>query len=261
MATNGNSANGTGAERSKTGIKVIIVGAGKLRMTVPRPLIQKGLVNKIQGFGGLAAAIECHRNGHDVEIYEAFPELKVLGDIISFGPNAGRIFYRWNNGQVAKRMRALSIDLSSYGFNIHKYDTGEIVINQKNPGYSEESAAYNGHRGELHQVIFDYARDELGIPIHLNNRIEQYFEEDESSGIILESGERVSEAHQRPQINEGKKKEKMLMLDRNRRSLATLSSQQTACAQGRGRLCSVTKTSRRAVAMQSGAHGKHHHPF
>ncbi|KAK1761652.1 hypothetical protein QBC33DRAFT_520249 [Phialemonium atrogriseum] len=171
MATNGNSANGTGAERSKTGIKVIIVGAG---------------------FGGLAAAIECHRNGHDVEIYEAFPELKVLGDIISFGPNAGRIFYRWNNGQVAKRMRALSIDLSSYGFNIHKYDTGEIVINQKNPRYSEESAAYNGHRGELHQVIFDYARDELGIPIHLNNRIEQYFEEDEQSGIILENGERVT---------------------------------------------------------------------
>jgi hypothetical protein len=36
--------------RPKTGIKVIIVGAG---------------------FGGLCAAIECHRSGHDVEIYES----------------------------------------------------------------------------------------------------------------------------------------------------------------------------------------------
>ena len=143
------------------------------------------------GFGGLAAAIECHRQGHDVAIYEAFPELKVLGDIISFGPNAGRIFYRWSDGAIAKRLRALSIDLSNYGFNIHKYDTGEIVINQRNPKYSEEHAAYNGHRGELHQVVFDYARDELGIPIHLNTRIEDYYEEDGVAGIILSNGEKV----------------------------------------------------------------------
>lgn len=171
MATNGTQAAGTGTREGKTGIKVIVVGAG---------------------FGGLAAAIECHRHGHDVEIYEAFPELKVLGDIISFGPNAGRIFYRWADGQIAKRLRALSIDLSEYGFNIHKYDTGEIVINQKNPKYKEESANYNGHRGELHQVIFDYARDDLGIPIHLDRRIEQYFEEDGLAGIILNNGEKVS---------------------------------------------------------------------
>ena len=63
----------------------------------------------IIGFGGLGAAIECHRQGHDVEIYEAFPELKQLGDIISFGPNAGRIFYRWSNGEVVRRMRPLSV--------------------------------------------------------------------------------------------------------------------------------------------------------
>jgi len=61
------------------------------------------------GFGGLGAAIECHRHGHDVEVYEAFPELKQLGDIISFGPNAGRIFYRWSNGDVVRRMRPLSV--------------------------------------------------------------------------------------------------------------------------------------------------------
>ncbi|KAF2092640.1 FAD/NAD(P)-binding domain-containing protein [Rhizodiscina lignyota] len=160
-------------QNAKTGIKIIIVGAG---------------------FGGLGAAIECHRHGHDVEIYEAFPELKQLGDIISFGPNAGRIFYRWGerDGEIAQRMRTLSIDLRSYGFNIRKYDTGEIIINQKNPGWDETSPVFNGHRGELHQVIFDYARDELGIPIHLDRRIEQYFEDDEKSGIILDSGERIS---------------------------------------------------------------------
>lgn len=25
------------------------------------------------GFGGLTAAIECHRQGHEVEVYESFP--------------------------------------------------------------------------------------------------------------------------------------------------------------------------------------------
>ncbi|KAI1276822.1 hypothetical protein F5Y07DRAFT_122416 [Xylaria sp. FL0933] len=158
------------SSRTPSRIKVIVVGAG---------------------FGGLGAAVECHRQGHDVEVYEAFPELKQLGDIISFGPNAGRIFYRWSNGEIVRRMRPLSIDLRNYGFNIHKYDTGEIVINQPTPEYPAEAPNFNGHRGELHEVVFKYVRDDLGIPIHLGNKITTYFEDESQSGIILESGEKV----------------------------------------------------------------------
>ncbi|RYP82354.1 hypothetical protein DL770_005613 [Monosporascus sp. CRB-9-2] len=167
MATNG-VING---HETGTGIKVIIVGAG---------------------FGGLGAAIECHRQGHEVEIYESFAELKELGDIISFGPNAGRIFYRWSDGEITRRMRALSIDLRKYGFNIHKYDTGEIVVNQPTPEYPVDAPNFNGHRGELHSIVFHYARDELGIPIHLGHKIQTYFENEEQSGIVLESGEKVA---------------------------------------------------------------------
>ena len=89
-------------ERPSSGIKVIIVGAG---------------------FGGLCAAIECHRQGHSVEMYESFKELKVLGDIISFGKNAGRIFRRWYGVDgvcMTDRLRPICIDLTEYGFNIHK---------------------------------------------------------------------------------------------------------------------------------------------
>jgi len=35
-------------------------------------------------------------------------------------------------------------------------------------------------------------RDELGIPVHLGRRIEEYFEDDEGVGIVLDTGERVS---------------------------------------------------------------------
>ncbi|KAJ8112802.1 hypothetical protein ONZ43_g5309 [Nemania bipapillata] len=69
----------------KSGIRVLVVGAG---------------------FAGLTAAIECHRKGHNVTLLEKFPELKILGDIISFGPNSSRIFQRWPG--VAEKLDALS---------------------------------------------------------------------------------------------------------------------------------------------------------
>ncbi len=103
-----------------TGIKVIIVGAG---------------------FAGLTAAIECHRKGHEVLVLESFPELKLLGDIISFAPNSGRIFQRWPG--VDEKLDPI----------IHKSDglliktwKGEDVTRQT---WDKEAVrygkAYNGH--------------------------------------------------------------------------------------------------------------------
>jgi 2-polyprenyl-6-methoxyphenol hydroxylase-like FAD-dependent oxidoreductase len=166
-------------DRKQTGIHVLIVGAG---------------------FGGLCAAIECHRQGHTVEIYEAFSELKVLGDIISFGANAGRIFRRWFTGstppdgeleRISDLLSPLSIKLQNYGFNIHKY-TGELIMNQRTPPPDPEAPVFNGHRGEFHSIVFNYVRDTLKIPIHLGRRISQYFETATLSGLILSSGERIS---------------------------------------------------------------------
>jgi 2-polyprenyl-6-methoxyphenol hydroxylase-like FAD-dependent oxidoreductase len=146
----------------------------------------------VPGFGGLTAAIECHRQGHNVAIYENFPELKSLGDIISFGPNAGRIFYRWGDkGSIAQQMRDVSIDLQEYGFNIHKW-TGELVCNQKSPPRVEESPVFNGHRGELHEIVFNHASKDLGIPIHLGCRVVGYFEDANKAGIELEDGRRIT---------------------------------------------------------------------
>ena len=87
-------------------------------------------------------------------------------------------------------MRTLSIDLRAYGFKIHKYDTGEVVSHQKTPEGDPAAPNFNGHRGELHQVVFEYA-ESLGIPIHLGSRVVQYFEDEEKAGIELESGEKV----------------------------------------------------------------------
>jgi 2-polyprenyl-6-methoxyphenol hydroxylase-like FAD-dependent oxidoreductase len=117
-------------------------------------------------------------------------ELKSLGDIISFGPNAGRIFRRWSNGSVADRMTPLSIHLENHGFKIHKW-TGELVYTQPTPKPNPEAPVFNGHRGELHTVVFNYAKDELGIPIHLGQRVTKYFEDENQAGIELENGNKV----------------------------------------------------------------------
>ena len=164
-----------GFSKEKTGIKVVIVGAG---------------------FGGLCAAIECKRQGHDVQVYESFKELKVLGDIISFGANAGRIFRRWfipgkDDERISDRFDPLSIKLQHYGFNIHKY-TGELVMNQKSPPPNHEAPVFNGHRGEFHNVLFNYVKDDLGIPIRLGCRITKYFETETEAGITLDSGESIT---------------------------------------------------------------------
>lgn len=110
----------TSQRQPSTGIKVIIVGAG---------------------FAGLTAAIECHRKGHEVLVLESFPTLKVLGDIISFAPNSGRIFQRWDG--VDAKLDPI----------IHKSDgilfktwKGEDLTRQT---WGEEAKkygkAYNGH--------------------------------------------------------------------------------------------------------------------
>lgn len=66
------------------------------------------------------------------------------------------------------------------------------MINQPTPASDPEAPVFNGHRGELHTSVFEYARDELNIPIHLGRRIEKYFEDDNEAGIVLENGEKVS---------------------------------------------------------------------
>lgn len=154
--------------KPKTGIKVVIVGAG---------------------FGGLTAAIECHLQGHDVVVLEQFPELKPLGDIISFGSNAGHIFHRWSDGYVSRKFRPLCIN-APY-FDIRKYD-GERIIQQPTPPKLPDWPVFNGHRGELHMIVFHYAKDTLGIPIRTGCKVTQYFEHKNGAGVGLESGEKVT---------------------------------------------------------------------
>lgn len=154
---------------SPTGVRVLVIGAG---------------------FAGLTAAIECHRQGHDVTVVDKFSELRTLGDIISLAPNSARIIARWPG--VPEKFEPISLRPLHGGLTIKAGLTGDTLLHQIwSPEEEAWGTRYDGHRGEYHEIMFRHARDELGIPFRLGARVVDYFESDAGAGVELAGGERL----------------------------------------------------------------------
>ncbi|AEO57156.1 hypothetical protein MYCTH_114691 [Thermothelomyces thermophilus ATCC 42464] len=159
--------------RPPSGIKVIVVGAG---------------------FAGLAAAIECDRKGHSVTLLEKaenMDDMMRIGDIISFDPNGSKAFERWPG--VVEAMEAVARQTTWLDLYHHQ---GRFVTRQSFAGERAWGRRINGHRGELHNIIYRHAVAR-GIDIRLGCRVEDYFETDDppQAGVVLAGsggGERLS---------------------------------------------------------------------
>ncbi|KAK3365517.1 hypothetical protein B0T24DRAFT_391928 [Lasiosphaeria ovina] len=150
-----------------SGIKVIVVGAG---------------------FAGLAAAIECDRKGHSVTLYEKVDdinEITRIGDIISFDPNGSKAFERWPG--VIDAMEAIARQTTWLDLYHHE---GKFVTRQSFAHEKTWGRRINGHRGQLHDIIYRHAVAR-GIDIRLGKRVEDYFETDDppQAGVVI-GGER-----------------------------------------------------------------------
>ncbi|KAF2175286.1 FAD/NAD(P)-binding domain-containing protein [Zopfia rhizophila CBS 207.26] len=150
-----------------SGIKVIVVGAG---------------------FAGISAAIECDRKGHSVILLEKadnMEEITRIGDIISFDPNGSRAFERWPGViEAMQRVARQTAWLDLY------YWKGKFVTRQSFAGERAWGHRINGHRGELHNIIYNHAKDR-GIDIRLGQRVTDYFETDESAGVVVNEKTRI----------------------------------------------------------------------
>lgn len=151
-----------------SGVRVIVVGAG---------------------FGGLAAAIECDRKGHQVTLFEKaadIAEVQRAGDIISFDPNGSVAFERWPG--VVPELRKIMRD-TDY---LDLFDwEGRFVTRQSFKRENEWGLRINGHRGVIHSIIYNHAV-ERGIDIRLGSRVTDYFEDDEVGGIVVNGEERFT---------------------------------------------------------------------
>jgi len=137
-----------GALKPNSGVNVLIVGGG---------------------FAGLAAAIESVLEGHKVILLERFKKLAVLGDIISFGTNAGRQFERWG---VGAQMYEHCAHLKTFDMWNHK---GEQIFSQNVSQEEFGARSYNGHRGELHQILWKKALA-LGVDIRCGSDVTEFGE-------------------------------------------------------------------------------------
>ncbi|KAH8802472.1 hypothetical protein F5884DRAFT_471946 [Xylogone sp. PMI_703] len=144
-----------------SGINVIIVGAG---------------------FAGLAAAIECDRKGHSVILLEKaddIVELQRIGDIISFDANGSRIFQKWPGVLDA----LYPVIRRTNWLDLYKW-TGEYMTRQSFAEEAKWGQRVNGHRGDLHRVIYQHVIDR-GIDVRLGQRVTDYFEDEKEAGVIV----------------------------------------------------------------------------
>ncbi|KAL0258111.1 hypothetical protein SLS55_007283 [Diplodia seriata] len=138
------------------------------------------------GFAGLTAAIECVRHGHaPVTLLEAFPRptTNLVGDIISFGHNAGRVFRRWPG--VEAKLDPICHRSKELVFN--RYDGEHLMTQTWEEGALEEKGGkkFNGHRGEIHAVVWEEAV-RVGVDVRCGERVVEYFEGEGEAGVVVE---------------------------------------------------------------------------
>ena len=109
------------------------------------------------GIAGLSFALALDRRGLSCHVYESAPEVKELGVGITLLPHAMREFTELG---VEERLRAVGIEnresvfFNRYGQFIYREPRGKYA------GYLYPE--YGIHRGKLHRILFDTARERLG---------------------------------------------------------------------------------------------------
>lgn len=69
---------------------------------------------------------------------------------------------------------------------------GTLINTQPLPELEFGSRAYNGHRPQMHAILYEHALS-LGVEIRLGQKVVEYWEDAERAraGVVTEAGERV----------------------------------------------------------------------
>ncbi|KAF4539591.1 FAD binding domain containing protein [Lasiodiplodia theobromae] len=141
------------------------------------------------GFAGLTAAIECRLRGMHSILVESHPTSRDYGDILDFSPNGGMHFERWADGKVVRKLMEVCLN-DTDTLDYYKYD-GTLLFSE--PFLLKPEDYYRllaGHRGEMHQIICDYA-EEIGVEMRFGQKVVQYLDSDEKLGVLVASGEEI----------------------------------------------------------------------
>ena len=131
------------------------------------------------GIAGLAFALGLKQRGIACKVYESAPEVKELGVGITLLPHAMREFTALG---LQERLRAVAIEnkesvfFNRFGQRIYSEPRG------KHAGYPFPE--FGIHRGKLHKVLYDAAREQCGAQNILTNHHLTGFAQDEH-GVTL----------------------------------------------------------------------------
>ncbi|KAH8659943.1 putative monooxygenase [Xylariales sp. PMI_506] len=160
-----------------TGISVLVVGAG---------------------VGGLMAALECRRKGHDVQVIERTPIPSTAGDFFSISSIIIRHFqFHWPD--LAEEVDRIRYDgLISY----HKI-TGERISGPEEPTFADlvythpdgtrRTIKFHRHsRPKFVGMLLTQAK-RIGINVTFGKRVLDYFEDEteQKGGVVLEDGTKL----------------------------------------------------------------------
>jgi flavin-dependent dehydrogenase len=172
------------AEPNSSGITIIIVGLG---------------------IAGLTAAVECHRKGHTVLVFEKAPILSpigmnevpqspkhsllidnIQGDIFGIGSNASFIIDRWENGLISQALDKARCDVQTLDwFN----DAGEHQYSKRMTGFRADEG-YFLLRAECTEILYGYLK-RLGIKVQFGVQVTEYWEDGRQAGIVID-GENIA---------------------------------------------------------------------
>ena len=132
------------------------------------------------GIVGLGLALNLHRHGLSCRIYEAVPEVKELGVGITLLPHAMRELGLLG---LQDKIEPLGIENQESCF-FNRF--GQLIYREprgRHAGYSVPEIGI--HRGRLHRVLYDAARERLGADRIATDRRCVGFEQDET-GVTLQ---------------------------------------------------------------------------
>lgn len=132
------------------------------------------------GICGLALAMNLHERGIACRVYERAPEVKELGVGITLLPHAMREFTALGVGDALLKAGIENVEscfFNRFGQLIYKEPRGKLA------GYQYPEVGI--HRGKLHRILFEAARDKIGADRVLTGHECTGFEQDETGVTIF----------------------------------------------------------------------------
>ncbi|KAL6702431.1 hypothetical protein ACN47E_001860 [Coniothyrium glycines] len=135
------------------------------------------------GIGGLTFAVEAHRKGHKVQVFERRADATAGGESILVSSSALPTLYEWPGFE--QRI----VERRYEGTTAFKKSDGELIAPFVYSGSAGQSVFI--YRYVLHKLLLDYAIEQ-GINVELNSTGSEFFESGDQAGIILKDGRKFT---------------------------------------------------------------------